>query len=362
MKCRYCLADDSRFFEEGICRRCIHLRFDEIDYDIKIRDSDYLLSFELTSYQKKVSKDLLDAIRLSNVFLEAVCGAGKTEICYEMIKCLLNEGKKVGWAIPRRQVVIELGERIKSNFNNLKVVYVCEGYTEDILGDLVICTTHQLFRYHNYFDYLIVDEPDAYPFSNSDLLKGIMLTSFKKHVVFMSATYDTSLLDILGNFTHLRLPLRPNLKPLPIPYVRRTIFEILIDLKKNKERKNLIFVPTKRIAKYLSILFKIPCITSKTIEKDRIIDCFRNGDINTLISTTVLERGVTFENCFVYVLWADHPVFNRASLIQISGRVMRGKSTVGECYFHSFYRSKEVEACILNLEENNRLALSVLKK
>ena len=87
MKCRYCLADDSRYFEVGICRRCIHLKFDEIDYDIKIRDSDYLLSFELTSYQKKVSKDLLDTIRLSNVFLEAVCGAGKTEICYEMTAC-----------------------------------------------------------------------------------------------------------------------------------------------------------------------------------------------------------------------------------------------------------------------------------
>ena len=63
----------------------------------------------------------------------------------------------------------------------------------------------------------------------------------------MSATYDTSLLDILGNFTHLRLPL-PNLKPLQF-HMFKNNFEILIDLKKNKERKNLIFVPTKRICK-----------------------------------------------------------------------------------------------------------------
>lgn len=89
--------------------------------------------------------------------LEAVCGAGKTEIIFEMVSDQLRKGRKVGFTIARRQVVIEIAERLAMAFPNISVIPVCQGHTDVTMADLVVCTTHQLYRYNDYFDVLIID-------------------------------------------------------------------------------------------------------------------------------------------------------------------------------------------------------------
>ena len=42
----------------------------------------------------------------------AVCGSGKTEICLQIIKYAINCGDKVAFALPRRDVAIELHNRL----------------------------------------------------------------------------------------------------------------------------------------------------------------------------------------------------------------------------------------------------------
>ena len=79
-----------------------------------------------------------------------------------------------------------------------------------------------------------------------------------------------------------------------------------------------------------------------------------------MITTTILERGVTFLDVFVYVIQAHHPVFNEASLIQIAGRVLRGASKEGKCYFYAPVRSEAVEKCLGKLNTMNTLAYHVL--
>ena len=64
---------------------------------------------------------------------------------------------KVGIAIPRKDVVVELSERIEKDFN-AKVVSVYGGHHEDLEGDIVVFTTHQSFRYIGYFDVLIIEK------------------------------------------------------------------------------------------------------------------------------------------------------------------------------------------------------------
>ena len=64
----------------------------------------------------------------------------------------------VGIAVARRQVVLQLFERLKIIFPDLVVRAVCEGHTAEINGHLIVCTTHQLFRYHQFFDVLILDD------------------------------------------------------------------------------------------------------------------------------------------------------------------------------------------------------------
>lgn len=49
----------------------------------------------------------------------------------------------------------------------------------------------------------------------------------------------------------------------------------------------------------------------------------RDGQINFLLTTTILERGVTFPDIDVLVIGADDRVFSTAALVQIAGRVGR---------------------------------------
>ena len=66
----------------------------------------------------------------------------KTELVVLSIAKMLKEGKKVCFAIPRRQVVLELRERLAQYFPKAKVTAVCGGHTAVTDGDLIICTTH----------------------------------------------------------------------------------------------------------------------------------------------------------------------------------------------------------------------------
>ena len=163
MQCSRCDNTDPRYFYRGTrglyCRRCI--KFGDVklpEISSKIVDSEYQLKFELTERQKEVSARLTEMVSQGrSVLLEAVCGAGKTEIIFEMVSDQLKRGRKVGFTIARRQVVLEIAERLSRAFTNLSVIPVCQGHTDVTMADLVVCTTHQLFRYNDYFDVLIID-------------------------------------------------------------------------------------------------------------------------------------------------------------------------------------------------------------
>lgn len=363
MRCDFCLSKDPKYFKDGVCRRCLHLRhglYKPVFYDVQGVSGEYTLNFDLTPFQKDISSQIVKHMETSDVFLEAVCGAGKTEMCYELIKVSLQKGLKVGWAIPRRQVVLELTQRLQDNFKAMKVIPVCEGFTSDLIGDLIVCTTHQLFRYHQVFDVLILDEPDAFPFANDDLLYGVMKQSVKGHVLYMSATQDDVLMAKLDQCIHLKMPLRPNLKPLPVPQVRNSYLHLIKDLKGLKGKRILIFVPTIKIAHRLSQFLKVPCITSKTEDKEQVLESYLNHEFDILITTTILERGVTFLNCYVFVFEAHHNVFDASSLVQIAGRVLRGSSYEGACYFYGRYKSEGIDKCLNYLEVMNQLAYRAL--
>ena len=58
--------------------------------------------------------------------------------------------------------------------------------------------------------------------------------------------------------------------------------------------------------------------------REKIIG-FEKDKYQILITTTILERGVTFADIDVYVLDSNNPLYNVASLVQIAGRVGRKK-------------------------------------
>jgi len=366
--CPVCDNKDSRYFYRGsrgiYCRLCIQFQAmiqKEENSQYQIGDEEYTLDFPLTSAQTDCSIQIDQHAKTKSVLVEAVCGAGKTELVLLTIANALRNHKKVGWAIPRRQVVLELTERLQKAFSHLRVVPVCQGFTEQTDGDLLVCTTHQLFRYQNQFDLLILDEPDAYPFKDNDMLKAFAKKSCKGNTVYLTATPSNDLVQKVTQqqIAYVYLPARPHGYPLIFPKVRTgpvwILMGLLIYYLKSSSQSWLVFVPTKKMAQWGGKLFQTNFITSQTIEKERIIQDFKNKKNRILITTSILERGVTFEGVNVLVWQADHYVFDKASLVQISGRVGRSfNSPKGECIFLCYQKSIEVNRCLKMIKQANQ--------
>lgn len=322
------------------------------------------LPFMLTPKQIEVSK-LLNTTNARNVMFEAVCGAGKTECVLELVKDRLNRGLKVGWAIPRRQVVIELQKRLERIFSTCTVIAVCEGYTSQLSADLVLFTTHQAFRYRGSFDVLILDEVDAYPYKDNVLLKSLIAKTFTQQCIMMSATIPLALRMQMRveNWFHVTCFERPTRVPLAIPKVIRCLrfWMILIILQEiQKQNKWLIFVPTRSLAQSLSFVLRCEHLTSHSKDKEEIIARFSQKECAILVCTTILERGVTFKNVHVIVYCAHHRVFDESSLVQIAGRVGRSiEYPKGTVLFLVAQESEEVNRCVSTLQNANHIAYGV---
>lgn len=379
MKCYRCKNEDIKYFgfDKGTyyCRKCISFSRMDLDEPVKpcslkrrkIKVKAYL-EYELTPYQKKVSNQILELLkRKKNVFLYACTGAGKTEITFDSIQYYLNSQKKVCFAISRRQVCIEIQSRLQKAFPSLQVVVVAQGYTDITDGDIIVCTMHQLYRYPYGFDLLIMDEVDAFPYVGNDVLRSIASLSCKGELMYLSATPDAySRKEIeKGNMVMVSLFKRPHGHPLPIPKVIRchlfaqVLYALYLSIQISKSNQQvLIFVPRIEdtiLYHFLYLPFiKNKYIHSKTEEKDEIMNQFRKNEFPCLITTTLLERGITIPDVQVIVIEADHAVYTCASLIQIFGRAGRDfNHPKGRCFCLCSKKSKAISDCIKELKMMN---------
>lgn len=325
------------------------------------------LDFELTANQKRVSAQILNWLKQGQpVFCYAAAGAGKTEITFASIDWFLKQGKKVCFAISRRQVVLEIAARLQSAFPGLDVVPVCEGYTTVTDGDIIVCTTHQLYRYPGSFDLLILDELDAFPYRGNELLEELAERACRGVKLMLSATPDAASLREIqaGRMQAARLFLRPHGKPLPEPEFIllpewMQVIRLLFLLRQLSGKQVLVFVPRIRDGKLLSWLLRCPCIHSQSPDKDEIMNRFRRREFDVLVSTTLLERGITVPSVQVIVMKGDHPVFTMASLVQIFGRAGRSyHDPEGECLCLAASMSSSMKECADLLHQMNESACS----
>ncbi len=360
------------------CRFCITMNGKQADKKRRSNGSVVLkLGYPLSKDQKKLSEQIVANYKNKiDTLVNAVCGSGKTELIYAVMAHCLSLGKTVAFAVPRRDVVIELSQRIHMVFPNNSIVSVYGGHTEKLSADIVVLTTHQLYRYEKYFDLIILDEIDAFPFKGNKLLNSMFFRAIRGNIVMMSATPSKDVLEYFskGNRSILELNTRFHKHPLPVPQVIRKvgITKIPFLISKMKQfisggKKVFVFAPTisksEKLYKFVKIFVKNGTfVHSKCKDRSQIIKKFKSGGYDYLITTAVLERGVTFKDLQVIIFDADNELYNSQTLIQIAGRVGRKiDAPEGEVVFLVNKTTSEIKQAIATIESKNRHLQNMLQ-
>jgi competence protein ComFA len=88
--------------------------------------------------------------------------------------------------------------------------------------------------------------------------------------------------------------------------------------------------------------------------REHKIDQFRQGKIRVLVTTSILERGVTIPHLHVIVNHADHPVFDWAALVQMAGRAGRSSEhPLDRVLFVAGTTSGEVKRAVRHIRQLN---------
>ena len=373
--CERCGNSDPKYIGmrngKPYCRVCVSMNGEKAGVGKINRGSVILkLNYPLSKDQKEISDKLIENYKnKKDTLVNAVCGAGKTELVYHLIANCLANGKKVAFAVPRRDVVIELYMRIREVFPYNRVVSVYGSHTSSLTGDIVVLTTHQLYRYEKYFDLIILDEIDAFPFKNNPLLNAMFERAKKGNIVLMSATPSIEVLEYFSceNHSILELNTRFHKHPLPVPQVVVKVgyFKFFFLIRKiheflGQKKKVFIFTPTIERCEFVYKIIKNHVkggyfVHSKCKNRETIIKDFKDNKYKFLVTTAVLERGVTVKDLQVIIFDADHKLYDEQALVQISGRVGRKiDAPEGEVIFLVNKRTTEIEKAIRTIESKNK--------
>lgn len=335
---------------------------------------------KLTPWQQKISDGLRENVNTSrNSLVHAVTGAGKTEMIYQVIADCLRAGKAVCIATPRIDVCIELHRRLSQDFSCPIALLHGDG-APYFRTPLVIATTHQLMKFYKAFDLLIIDEVDAFPFVDNAMLYHAVNQCLAENgkTIFLTATSTDALDEQVrkGTLELLRLPRRFHENPLIVPKkIWLTGFQkalkkgrlpqkLLRDIKQQRLTGYplLLFAPEIATGKvFVEILQKVlpnetvGFVSSQTSDRLEVVTAFRDKKITLLVSTTILERGVTFPGVDVFVVEANHRLYTKSSLVQIGGRVGRSMDRpTGLLHFYQDGTNRSIERAIAEIQLMNK--------
>lgn len=361
----------------------------------------------LSPWQQKASRALVQFVKEKKepAFLVwAVCGAGKTEMLFEMLSHVLNEDKRVLITAPRRDVILELAPRLKEAFPAVTVSALYGGSPDRYTpAQLVLATTHQVLRFYRHFDLVVIDEEDAFPYHHDPMLPLAVnrAKTGEAQVIYLTATPRPEMKREAqsGRLPHVTVPRRFHGQPLAVPRIRPVgrwrkkmargevitpLVEYLLHLLENK-RYGYLFVPQvgdlelvsnyikevlfpfmqkqseqdrpKEKLKEMSLQdFTLAEVHAHHPKRDQIVRRFRQHQIRLLMTTTILERGVTIAYSDVAVLGADDPLFDSAALIQMAGRTGRkAEDPKGLVWFLPEMRTRSQLEAIREIKAWNRL-------
>ncbi|MGE5586733.1 MAG: helicase-related protein [Clostridia bacterium] len=377
------------------------------------------LPFGLTKAQQDASRFLASFVTgdgPSECLVYAVCGAGKTEVCLEAVDLALRQGGRVLFAVPRSDVVAEVAPRVSTALPHARVVALRGASRERYrAADVVVATTHQTLRFYQAFDLVVLDEADAFPFRGSRMLRHALRRATVPHgkTIYMTATPDQSLLTAAdqGRVALTRISARHHGRPLPVPAIVTVALPPVdergalsrppqpppssgnrhaagmpseavatIEASLRAGHRVFVFVPTvglaERVCNALEISLVSPApaaspdsaplvarprvafVHSRHPERDRLREAFKQGRIDVLVTTTIMERGINVPMADVVVLYADFDrVFDAGTLVQMAGRAGRsGEYPCARVHFVAERVSPAMRAAIASIRAMNEHA------
>lgn len=334
----------------------------------------------LSGEQAAAAAELVRCLNEGHSFLIwAVTGSGKTELMFPAIEYALLRGERVVLTTPRTDVVRELFPRMKASFPSVPVSALYAG-SEDRIPDapLVISTTHQLIRFHRCFDRVFIDEVDAFPFHFDPMLEYAVQKAAKEGAPFayLTATPPPRLKNayLRGDLKGAKIARRFHGHPLPVPLFcwagnwKKSVAQGFLPpamLKWIKEKMEagiqiFLFVPSVSLLRELTELLQrealdhVAGVHAEDPDRHVKVTLFREGRIRILVTTTILERGVTVPAVEAAVFGADDPVFDERALVQIAGRVGRSPEyPTGDVVFFHNGRTLEMVRARRHIEQMN---------
>lgn len=316
----------------------------------------------------------------------AVTGAGKTEMVFPLLADERRRGGRTLVATPRKDVVLELLPRLKAAFPGETVIALYGG-SEERWADagITLGTTHQLLRFRSAFDLVILDEIDAFPYAGDPMLTYAAEKALAPvgRRILLSATPPRELEKqaARGQLPHAKVPVRYHRHPLPVPWLVRIpplakwvgggrtgrlprALKRLLDRSLAREAQVFVFVPEIRLVEPLAALLgqcypdrSVSGTSSKDEERMEKVADFRKRRYDLLVTTTILERGVTVPRTDVFVLDADASWFGEAALIQMAGRAGRSKDDpAGYVVFAAESVTRNQTGAVRQIRRMNRLA------
>lgn len=328
----------------------------------KVKKYIELLPFELTKAQKKVITEIykeLNSGKIVNYLVQGDVGSGKTIVAMLLLVYMIENGYQGALLAPTEILATQHFKSMQEFFDkiDIKVELLTSSVKgkkrEKILEELskgeidLLIGTHAIIEESVVFKNLgliVIDEQHRFGVLQRKKLrdKGVIA-----NLIVMSATpIPRSLaLSIYGDLDVAIIgELPPGRKPIKTKWLSEKIDEekmYKFIKKKISEGRQAYFVAPlieeseKMSLKSVEELYEEVCSEFKDLkigllhgkmkntEKDSVMKLFKDGEINILVSTLVIEVGVNVPNATVMVI-SNAERFGLSTLHQLRGRVGRG--------------------------------------
>lgn len=349
------------------------------------------LPFKLTSDQEKIVFKILDEIcgdTLMNRLLQGDVGSGKTIVAFIISYALYTGGYQTSFMAPTEVLARQHYKNACDLFKdtNFKVGLLTGKMTlkekrkvyekiEKNEIDMLI-GTHALISdkvVWNNLGLVITDEQHRFGVNQRQTLKN---KGLNVEVLMMSATPipRTYALTIYGDTDTSSIKTKPSGRIPVITKVKKEdeIKDVLEEIYKALKNQNQVYVIAPMIeenddSNYANVYdlkhkfnlafknYNVEVLHGKMTneEKEKVMDEYAKGNIDILISTTVIEVGVDVKNATVMVIF-DADRFGLSTLHQLRGRVGRN-SLQSYCYLIS---DKDTKRLKIMEEENDGYKIS----